>query len=222
MNRELCAILWSLTLTYPLSGQELAPGNEGYVEVVNTISLKTPTQLAFGREASPAYFDFEPGMQTGTMPLFSGDYQIRVKNEGCIKPEAVEKLTLLPGAYHTVILYTDLEERKGEMVPRLRMSIISGERKAGEPKLSVISLSVKPIIDVKIGAQTVALPSRRVQHFPVKMDDEVSIKQGANTIVTVEVTTPVAHIVFLYDQPGTDMLGHTLLRQTLILPPELD
>jgi hypothetical protein len=54
------------------------------------------------------------------------------------------------------------------------------------------------------------------------MDDEVSIKQGGEMIVNLEVTTPVTHIVFLYDQPGTELLEHTLIRQTIVLPAELD
>ena len=201
---------------------ELAPGSEGYVEIVNTISLKSPTQLAFGREASPAYFEVTPGMKTGTMPLYSGDYKILVKNEQCIKPEISEKLTLTAGTYHTVILYTDLEERNGEMVPRLRVSAITGERKTGEPKLSIISLSTKPVVNVTVGGQGVALTPKRVQNFDVKMNDAVSIKQGGEMIVNVEFTTPVTHIVFLYDQPGTDLMDHTLIRQTIVLPATFD
>lgn len=214
----LCAVL----LGPNLPAQDFAPGNEGYVEIVNAVHLKAPTELSFTRAANPAFYELDAGSSTGVMPLYTGEYQIRLRNKLCIQPEISSTLTLAPGTYHTVVLSADLEQRDGKTIPRLHISIISGERSVDEPKLSIVSLSAKPVVNLNVSGRDLAFEARRVRHIPVKMDDQVSIKQGRKTIATAEITTPVMHIVFLYDQPGTGTLGHVLIRQTLMLPPVLD
>ncbi|MEM0969368.1 MAG: hypothetical protein AAF191_10125 [Verrucomicrobiota bacterium] len=205
-----------------LVGQEFGPGNEGYIEVVNAIALKTPTEVSLNRGNEPLWTEMESGHNSGVMPLFTGDYLFRVRNEECVKPEISETIKLTGGAYHTVILYTDLEEKEGEMVPRLRLSRFSGDRKVGEPKLSIVSVSKRPEVQISVGGNPVTLASKRPRQFPVKMEDEVVLKQGAEKLETLEITSPVAYLVFLYDQPDSALLGTTVVRQIMILPPKLD
>lgn len=207
-------ILLTLATTSLLLSQdaEQRPDGPGYLNVLNLVSLETPTFLSVAdfdyREGSPVLV----GSESGFIALRPGTYPFTIRNEGAKPTEESFPITVEVGKNVIVICYAESEEQEdGTISSRLRGTVLTELSKADLPRLSVVSLLDESQIPGRLAQDQVLFPQKRALSRKVELRDLVEIEIRDISIAEIKISKEAHYMVFLFKEPGTAGISSSLV-----------
>ncbi len=189
----------SLGILVTSHAEKPTPDQYGFARVVSAVGLETPTRITLGPVDLLKGNPVPPGGSSGVITLWAGETTLEVTNEACDPPVLKSKVQI-PGAGTVgIVVYHQFKEVDGELVPELKFSKLSESEKRDKPQLSVVSLSAKPQVAVKVGSQVALLDRQRAREFEAKLEQTVSIESNGTEIENVEMRQNGHYVVFLFD-----------------------
>ena len=195
--------LLSLALASSLFAQDNAEEKPavGYIQLINGIALESPTFIQFGALKMMGGKAMPPGSVSGMLGMYAGPYDFEVTNEACDPPTLSGTVELENGKTFAQIFYVETETNDdGETTHQLRATTLKKQHEHTEPKLSLVSLSQEPLIQVEVGSQAHLLNARNATEVAVELDQELAVKQNGETLDVIGIATPAHYIAFFYDR----------------------
>ncbi|MCB1232619.1 MAG: hypothetical protein KDN19_20395 [Verrucomicrobiae bacterium] len=177
------------------------PPAVGYIQLVNGVALKAPTYLSFGKLKMMGGKPMPPGGISGMLGMIAGPYDFEISNADCDPPKLTGTVEIEDGKTFAQIFYIESKtDKEGKMTHHLRSSTLTKQHEHTEPKLSLVSLSEEPLIQVEVGKNAYQLNSRYATEVPVAFDDELTIKQSGRVLDEITISTPAHYMAFFYDR----------------------
>lgn len=208
----------ALTVLLPLlltsaPAQDGLPPEAGFLQVVNLISLKSPTYITLGTFAFDDGKPVPTGDSSGMLAIRPSKHTLTVTNEGAKPKEVTTPLEVENGRNLVVICYDEVIEFKdGSKESKLRFSILVETPEKDKARISLVSLLRKPVVEANIGKTKVTLAYRKAQQVDATIDDVVRIGVGGNTVGDIEIIKPLHYIAFLYEEPETGEISLSVVQ----------
>ena len=189
----------------------------GFLEIVNLVSLKTPSYLQIADikimsgEAVPA------GETSGVLALIPGSYPYSIRNTGA-KPASLKGTVKIEnGRTFALIFFDEIGKKKdGSIRHQLRSVLLTRQHEKPKARLSIVSLSRKPEITIKAGSERIVLREKAARDIAVKKNDTVALAADSGVIGEIEIDKAIQYIAFLYDDPATGNLALTVIKNRRI------
>ncbi len=219
------SILCSLLLCPDLPAQEpgAATPAVGYVQLINGVTLDTPTHIRLGRLKLMGGKPVPPGGVSGMLGLAAGPHDFEITNESCDPPTLTGTIEIEDGKTFAHIFYTESKtDKEGVTTHRLQYSTQKRQHEHTEPKLSLISLSAEPLITVEVGDRAHLLNTRVAVEIPVELDARITVRQQGRTLDTIAIATPAHYLAFLLDRPDGEgqKLVYIFNKKIIYEPPK--
>jgi len=174
----------------------------GFVKVINGVACPDPSHIKFGNIDIYGGDAMAPGTSSGFMGLLEGNYTYHIKNTGCRPPILEGKLQVEPETTTALVFYTDAKEKKdGTLEYELKATPIVKKEDEKSARVSIISLSRFPILEVKFGGIFYQANREQILDFPVSDDQSVSLNIDGDSVGSLEPIPHVHTIGFLFDSP---------------------
>lgn len=193
-----------LLLRASAPAEDAPPPAAGFLQVINLISLKTPTFISLGKFAFDDGKAIPTGDSSGMLAILPSTHTLTVTNEGAKPKEVTTPLEIQNGRNLVVICYDEVVEFKdGSKESKLRFSLLVETPEKDKARISLVSLLRKPVVEANIGKTKLTLAYRKAQQVDATIDDVVLIGVGGNTVGEIEIIKPLHYIAFLYEDPKT-------------------
>ncbi|MDF1823342.1 MAG: hypothetical protein P1U68_01800 [Verrucomicrobiales bacterium] len=185
-----------------LSAQEDFTDQAGILQVMNLVSLKTPTYMSLDAFKFNRGEPVEIGSGSGSLALRPGELTFSIANPGAKPATATLPINIENGKSVVVICYDEVKSFKdGSEEARLRFSVLTEAPPTTVPELTLVSLMTEESISLSIEGR----PYRVKPKSPVDIDiadkETVAIKSGKKTLIDFESERPGHYIVFLFQDP---------------------
>lgn len=216
------------TMPLPTVAQQQEPDEVlegvGFLQIVNGVSTGKPTFIEFG-DVETGESEIPPGATSGMMGLAPGDYEWEVSNARCKPKSLTGSVTIEAGKTFALVFFNEIKPAKkdgDEDEYHLRQSALTRQQEHTEPKLSLVSLSSRKELSLKVGPGYLNLPQYQAVEVEVKPGAAIKIESGEHLVGTVEAIAPVHYVAFLFDDDSESGLGFSQIQHQQITydPPK--
>lgn len=196
----------------------------GFLNVVNLITLKSPTFIEFGGFSLNGGEAIAPGESSGILAIKPNTYALIISNEGA-KPKKVSGDFLLEnGKSVAIICYDEVKEFKdGSKETKLRFTVLVEVEETSGPRLSLVSLLKEPLTGVVVSGKGVPIAPGGVYREEIVMGQRVTIVHDGELLADLEMAKPNHAIGFFYRDPMSDEIRLSLIQnEKLEYQPPLD
>jgi len=196
---------------------------EGYLQVINLISLRPPTYITLGKFKLDNGNPIPTGGSSGTLAIKPNTHTLLVQNEAAKPSEATTPVEVIHGSNVVVICFDEMVEYKdGSKESKLRFSLLTETPNTEDFRISVVSLLRQQEVPAIIGQTPAILTYRKAYKVDAKQDDIVEISIGGKSVGEIETLKPAHYIAFLYEEPETGEISVTVIQnQKLEYAPPL-
>jgi len=213
MRPSIVLLLLALNAAGTAGAQDDLPPQAGYLQVINLVSLKSPTYINLGSFAFYSGNPIPTGESSGTLAIKPKTHTLLVRNDAAKPKEATTPVEIIHGRNVVVICFDEMVEYKnGSKETKLRFSLLVETPNSEEYRLSVVSLLRQQEVAAVIGGTPATLLYRKAHKVDAKLDEVVGVSVGAKSIGVVEILKPAHYIAFLYEEPETGEISLSVVQ----------
>lgn len=205
MKRLLTLIfLFEISTNSSLQAQENFTDEAGILQVMNLISLKTPTYMSLDKFAFNRGEPVEIGAGSGTLALRPSELTLSIANPGA-KPETASlPVKIENGKSIVVICYDEVKKfEDGSEEAKLKFSVLMEAPQTEIPELTLVSLVEEKAVPLSIDGRPYQVQPKRPIEVDISDKETVAIRSGNKTLIDFDSDRPGHYIVFLFVDPET-------------------
>lgn len=196
-----------------IAQEEKEAPQAGFLNVVNLITMKTPTFIEFGGFPLNGGDAIPPGESSGILAIKPNTYALSISNAGA-KPKKVSGDFLLEnGKSAAIICYDEVKEfRDGSKETKLRFTVLVEAEGTSGPRLSLVSLLKEPLTGVVVSGKGVPIAPGGVYREEIAKGERVTIVHDGEMLADLEMTKSNHAIGFFYRDPKSGEIRLSLIQ----------
>ncbi len=207
-----------LILSIALTGAHFTRAQEpteapsaGFLNIVNLITLKSPTYIELGSFALNGGEPVKAGDSSGVLAIKPGSYPFTLSNAAAKPAKVTGEFTMEADRTVAIICYDEVKQyRDGSEEVKLRYTVLVESDLTG-PRLSLVSLLREPLAGLEVSGDPVTLTPRQAHQRKVALEDEIRIEYGGKTLAEFAIERPVHYLGFLFENIEPGEVGISLI-----------
>ncbi len=195
-----------------LTAQEDPSTQAGMLQVMNLVSLKTPTFMSLDGFKFNQGEPIEIGSGAGSLALRPSSLTFSIANPGAKPTTASLPVEIENGKTIVVICYDEVKQFKdGSEEAKLRFSVLSEAPPTRNPELTLVSLLTEKVASLSIEGRPFLVQPKMPLKVEIAGKTSIAIKSSNNTLIDFETERPGHYLVFLFEDPETNALSASLI-----------